>query len=486
MTHLFLVTTYGLQYYVYGGVSDYVITMDDLCHADIIRAIEEKRKSMKQSYMSHREYAMNDLIRARKRYYYTGMAGYFFSGICSISVGVIVSLLQDHYRLSYGFMGTLVSALSVGNMLAILTAGVLPGKIGERSTTLLLSSGFFLGYVLITAMSHPAILLAAFVLLGIARGLCTNKCTVLVGNHTDNRTKGIALLNSCWSVGALLCPIVIAGFALIGTALHTSFLMQSAGLAVVGLALWLLFLHARLPKGTFEEEEGAGGEPTDGNRQAVEQAGTGGEPANTRRPAVEQARSGRFSFLKQPLFWLLTLLIFCDMGVENSVNGWLVSYYKSEKILSGVLSTYTVTIEWAAILAGRLMTAFVYRSKKIFRTICIMSSAVLCTLLLMVMIRKPVPAIIALVIYSFAIGGIFPTAVSGIGELMNSQSVGIMLSLASISSILFPWLIGIAADGFGLRAGMMVILVPAAGILLISFYMHRKTAGKAGAASNRQ
>ena len=173
------------------------------------------------------------------------------------------------------------------------------------------------------------------------------------------------------------------------------------------------------------------------------------------------------------------------MGVENSVNGWLVSYYKSEKILSGVLSTYTVTIEWAAILAGRLMTAFVYRSKKIFRTICIMSSAVLCTLLLMVMIRKPVPAIIALVIYSFAIGGIFPTAVSGIGELMNSQSVGIMLSLASISSILFPWLIGIAADGFGLRAGMMVILVPAAGILLISFYMHWKTAGKAGAASNR-
>ena len=106
-----------------------------------------------------------------------------------------------------------------------------------------------------------------------------------------------------------------------------------------------------------------------------------------------------------------------------------------------------------------------------------MSSAVLCTLLLMVMIRTPVPAILALIVYSFAIGGIFPTAVSGISELMSSQSVGIMLSLGSVSSILLPWLIGIAADNYGLRAGMMVILVPAAGILLISLAMNWKQRG---------
>ena len=395
---------------------------------------------------------MNSLEKVRKRYYYTGMAGYFLSGICAISNGIIISLLQDHYGFSYGYMGTMVSAMSVGNMLSILTAGVLPGIIGERSTTLILGSGYFLGYLLIAAAGHPAIILASFILLGIARGLCTNKCTVLVGNHTDNRTKGITLMNSWWSVGALLCPFLIAGFGMSGAALHTSFLMQPAGLAAVGLLLWWLFFCAKLPKGSFEEEEKAGDV----------------------KEADKQASALRYSFLRQPLFWLLTLLLFCDMGVELSVNGWLVSYYKSESILTGVLSTYTVTIQWAAILIGRLMTAFVFRSKRIFRNIVFMSSAVLCTLLLMVTIRKPIPAIIALIIYSFAIGGIFPTAVSGIGELMNSQSIGIMLSLGSVSSILFPWLIGIAADHYGLRAGMMVILVPAAGVVLISLFMHRR------------
>ena len=72
---------------------------------------------------------MDDIGR---RYYRTGMACYFLSGICAISISIVVSLLQDHYHLSYGFMGTMVSALSTGNMLAILTAGVLPGKLGEQ------------------------------------------------------------------------------------------------------------------------------------------------------------------------------------------------------------------------------------------------------------------------------------------------------------------------------------------------------------------
>lgn len=62
--------------------------------------------------------------------------------------------------------------------------------------------------------------------------------------------------------------------------------------------------------------------------------------------------------------------------------------------------------------------------------------------------------------------------------MMNSQSVGLMLSLGSVSSILLPWLIGTAADNYGLRAGMMVILVPAAGVVLISLFMHRKTTGR--------
>ena len=67
----------------------------------------------------------------QRRQYNAGMAGFFLGGICAISAGIIVSILRDRYSLSYSFSGTLVSAMSIGNMLALMVSGVLPEKIGE-------------------------------------------------------------------------------------------------------------------------------------------------------------------------------------------------------------------------------------------------------------------------------------------------------------------------------------------------------------------
>ena len=45
-----------------------------------------------------------------------GFAAFFLSGICAISSGVVVSLLQQQYGLAYGVTGTLLSVMSVGNL----------------------------------------------------------------------------------------------------------------------------------------------------------------------------------------------------------------------------------------------------------------------------------------------------------------------------------------------------------------------------------
>lgn len=45
-----------------------------------------------------------------------GFATFFFSGICAISAGVVVSLLQERYGFAYGMTGTLLSLMSVGNL----------------------------------------------------------------------------------------------------------------------------------------------------------------------------------------------------------------------------------------------------------------------------------------------------------------------------------------------------------------------------------
>lgn len=59
-----------------------------------------------------------------------GFVTFFFSGICSIRAGVVVSLLQERYGFAYGMTGSLLSLLSIGNLLAGFLIGVLPAASG--------------------------------------------------------------------------------------------------------------------------------------------------------------------------------------------------------------------------------------------------------------------------------------------------------------------------------------------------------------------
>ena len=69
----------------------------------------------------------------------TGFLTFFFSGICAISAGVVVSLLQERYGFAYGMTGTLLSLMSIGNLIAGFLVGVLPGALGMKRSVLLVT-----------------------------------------------------------------------------------------------------------------------------------------------------------------------------------------------------------------------------------------------------------------------------------------------------------------------------------------------------------
>ncbi|MDO4297393.1 MAG: MFS transporter [Lachnospiraceae bacterium] len=365
----------------------------------------------------------------------TGYLTFFLSGICAISSGVIVSILQEKYGFSFGATGTMLSFMSIGNMAASFASGILPGKIGTRATVALLCSGYALGYLLMSVTGVTWILIAAFLMVGIAKGCALNNCTVLVGNNSSDRTKGMNIMHACYACGALLCPFIIALF------LNVSHALPTIAIAVAGLLLWIVFFAAGLPGKT-----------------------TGTEKTVSRTS---------FDFLHSKKFWILTALVFCQNAAETSVTGWLVTYYKNQQILSGTLSTYTVTIMWSSTLIARLLIAFVFPVKNTFRALSVMGFG--CTVLyaLLILADQPLPAIVLLFAFAFAMAGVNPVAVAGVGKMMSSASMGVMLPLASIGAIVMPWMIGLAADIVGLRAGMFCNLIPCAGILVLSLVMIR-------------
>lgn len=370
---------------------------------------------------------------AKKRAYNSGMAAFFLSGICSISSGVIISILRDRYGFSFSLSGTLVSAMSIGNMVALLVSGILPGMIGERATTLTMTIGYFLGYLISALTGNSVFLLFGFLIAGIAKGCTASKCTILVGNNTDDRPKAMSLMNAWYALGALLCPFLIATLQGINAS------MPMYCIALTGLGLWLVFCFSGLP--------GRAVSPT-GARHRTD-----------------------YSFLRNGGFWLLAMLMFCENAAEYTVNGWLVTYYKNEQILTGALAAYTVTVQWAFTLAARLLLAFLMKDRNPFKALAVMGVGMTVMYGVLLKVSAPLPALIALALFSFSVAGTYPMGVASVGEMLSSASVGILLAFAGVGGILFPWLVGIVADHAGLRTGMAVNLIPCIGITVISLIL---------------
>lgn len=377
-------------------------------------------------------------MERKKQLCFTGYLAFFLSGICAISSGIVVSILREKYGFSYGTTGTMLSFMNIGNMAASFASGILPSKIGVRKTVAILCSGYFLGYLTMSRTGIAGILIAAFFAAGLAKGCAINNCTVLVGDNSPDRTRGMSLMHSCYAAGALLCPFLITALS----ALNPDLAM--AGVAAAGLLMWLVFYLAKLP-GKISGTDG-------------------------------KAEKLPLDFLKSQKFWLLTLLLFCQNAAEISVTGWLVTYYKNQGILSGIWSTYTVTIMWSATFIARLLIAFVFPVKNTFRALSVMGLG--CTILYaaLVFTQNPILAILVLFAFSFFLAGVNPVAVAGVGKSMNATSMGIMLPIAGIGAIVVPWIIGIVADRVSLKAGMLCNLVPCAGILVLSLILLKKSA----------
>ncbi len=356
-----------------------------------------------------------------------GLFTFFISGICVISSGVVVSLLQEAYGFAYHMTGTLLSLVSVGNLLSGFMTAALNGKLGMKKTAMLLTAGYGIGYLAMGMTTWMTLLMLAFFLLGIAKGCVINTCTILVGNNSKNRAVGMNLMHSCYALGALLCPFFIAVTTSFGS------MVPLFVLAVIGMAMWVIFLMTPMTADQKQKEKG-----TD------------------------------WGFLKIKKFWLLTGLLFCQNAAEFSVNGWMVTYFKGRGILSGVLSTYTVTVMWSATLIARLLIAFVFPIKNTYSALIKMGIGCIIFYIGMMMTDSQIPAILLLFAFAFSMAGMNPTAMASAGKMTTPASIGIMLPVASAGAILMPWTAGTLSEHAGLTVGMASNIVPCMGLLVFS------------------
>ena len=239
-----------------------------------------------------------------------------------------------------------------------------------------------------------------------------------------------------YAVGAFLSPFVT--MLLMGAGMNWKTILRL--LAV--LTVLIVLSYATMDYRKIEKEE---------KKEAGEEHSQAAEPKE------------KFWFLKNAGFLLAVGTLFFYMGLENSVNGWFVTYLKSTGFMSASLATVMVSVTWIMIMIGRIVIANVSKRVPPAKILAVISTLQFVSVLILVLANNTAMAVAALVLLGLGMAGAFPTTTAFTGDLMGNSPLGmsVFTGIGSLGGILTPQVIGVLADRLGFQAAIMFLVLDA-------------------------
>lgn len=357
---------------------------------------------------------------------------FFVSGAASQPLGSFIPFLRQAYGLGYDVSGGLLSAQSIGNLLAVLAVGILPAYLGRRRTVVLSGVWMAVGYLIfISGVGWAPLLALACLMTGIARGGNTNFANTMVSTLPGQKAaRGYNLLHAAYAVGAILSPILLIlcsnrwpGFG---------WKLVAGALALLVVAQVTVYARMGLP----EERFGKG------------------------RGALD------LRFLRVKTFWLGAVMLFFYISTEYAICGWLVTYFQDTGALSKDYAQLTNSLYWVTVFAGRMAGAWL--TGKVSRKLLLTVDAVgvLTCFLLMLSASTPLAITLSLLGVGVFMATIYPSAFAFGSETVKGNDLGcsVLILVGTLGGILTPGLVGLVAERVDIRAGMAVV---AGAILLL-------------------
>lgn len=379
--------------------------------------------------------------REQKRLLVCTLFAFFVSGAASQPLGSFIPFLRASYGFSYDLSGILLSCQSVGNLISVWIAGILPSLLGRRRSILATAVWMAVAYLIfVSGLGAPPFLIAAFLMTGIARGGNSNFANTMISTLPgDEATRGYNLLHGCFAVGALLSPLALVLFVRIWPGVGWRVL---AGVLCL-LCLTQLWDYAKMPIPATPAKQGQKG-----------------------IAAVDR------SFLRVRQFWFGSAMLFFYISAEYAIVGWLVTYFQDAGILDAELSQMMNSLLWVVIFAGRMVGAA--STGKVSRSRILLTDGfgLFACFLLLLMSRNAGMVILGLMGTGLFMATIYPTAFAFGSDCIRGNDFGcsIMIFTGSVGGVVTPALVGFVAEQAGIRAGMGLVAV-FTGLLLLSILL---------------
>lgn len=351
---------------------------------------------------------------------------FFLSGFCSTVIGNFVPFLREAYGFDYKFAGILVSAASIGGLIAIVLSGILPIYVGRRISILFWTAWTAVGYCLLCqGVSAPMLLLLAFLGTGLSRGGNSNFSSTMMSTLPPERSpRGFLMIHSSFATGALLSPLVLVLLVTSG------FTWKTMAGVLCGLGILHLLFYSKMAIPPMESKEKG--------KHAI-----------------------HFGFLKDRYFTLGAVILLFYVSVEYGISGWLVTYFQDTGILSPEMAQLTNSLFWLVILTGRLVGSMVSKRFRPCQLLAIDALGMTVFFFLMFFSKTATSVLVGLSGVSFFMATMYPTAYSFGSTHLRGDDFGCsMLNLLpSAGGIIAPALVGFVAEKGGIQQGMGLLVL---------------------------
>jgi MFS transporter, FHS family, glucose/mannose:H+ symporter len=167
---------------------------------------------------------------------------------------------------------------------------------------------------------------------------------------------------------------------------------------------------------------------------------------------------------------VLGFLLFCQSGNEASIAGWTATY-AGEAGMPGRTATLILAGYWAALMGGRLLVARLL--KFVGKEQLVLASGVGALLGAALLLTKRTEGMltVGVLVIGVSYAGVFPTALAVAGDAYRKLAgtvFGLLIAIALIGGMSFPWAVGQLSQAWGVRSGMVVPLFGAAAICVLA------------------
>jgi fucose permease len=349
-------------------------------------------------------------------------------GIATVLLGPMLPTLSARWSLNYSQAGALFTVQYLASTIAVALSGVLVTRRGFRfamkSGLLLMSAG--VGLLLAGPKIMGIVCIAAS---GFGMGVAIPAANLLVAEvNPGRRSATLNLLNFCWSVGAVGCPFLVAA-----AAKSQALPFFLAGVAAFGLLVAIGI--AAMPSYIVEPSATKGAEP------------------NT-AAAIAWKSSAVF---------ILALLFFLYVGVENGFGGWVASYAKSLGNLTPAMAVMTPSFFYAALMLGRWLAPVLLRLTDEIRLVQAGLLIACAGMAGLVSSHGLLGVTVSASLAGLGLSSVYPITISLLSRefgLASSRVGSLMFTMSNIGGAFIPWMVGASSNHFGsLKAGLAVPLI---------------------------